>query len=75
MSKTKTTSVEEDVFYDFYCRSCDEEWTSNQVEHECQNCGSKSIVIEVKRPKVIRYTRRTLREPDYDWENEVKNAR
>lgn len=81
MSKTKTKTTDQDEFYDYYCRSCSEEWTSNQVEHKCQNCGSESIVIEVKVPKIVRYTRRSVvsveqqREPDFDWENEVRNAR
>jgi Zn finger protein HypA/HybF involved in hydrogenase expression len=71
MNKTKT----KEVLYDYYCRACEEEWTSNQVETHCQNCKRQTIVIEVKRPKVIRWTRKTTREPDYDWENEVRNAR
>ncbi len=73
-------------FYNYVCNSCDAKYTSNEHEAECFYCGSKTIMIQFKRPSVIRVKRKTEREeldealdamssPDFDWDYEINKSR
>ena len=73
-------------FYDYVCNSCDANYTSNEHETECFYCGNKTIVIQVKRPNIIRVRKKTARQqldealdamssPDFDWDYEINKSR
>lgn len=78
--------MNEETFYDYLCNSCDATYTSNEEETECFYCGQKTLVIQIKRPNIVRVRRKTqqqemnetldaMSEPDYDWEWEITRKR
>jgi len=84
MSQTKTKIMEN--FYDYHCNSCEATYTSNEEETECFYCGKPTLVIQVKRPNIVRVRKKTPREeldaaldsmsePDYDWDYEISKRR
>jgi len=80
MRRTKNNIMsKKEQFYDYVCNSCDANYTSNEHETECFYCGEKTIVIQVKRPSIIRVRKKTARQeldealdamssPDFDWD-------
>ncbi|BCU97771.1 MAG: hypothetical protein CM15mV19_0060 [uncultured marine virus] len=75
-----------EIFYDYLCNSCDANYTSNEEETECFYCGQKTLVIQVKRPNIVRVRKRTQQEkvdelldnfpePDYEWDNDLAKGK
>jgi len=78
--------MSKELFYDYHCSNCKATYISNEVETECHYCGSKSLVIEIQRPKIIRVRKKSerekldealdaMQEPDYEWMNDVSQKR
>tara|TARA_R100000742_G_C4279652_1_gene105028 strand:+ start:12053 stop:12319 length:267 start_codon:yes stop_codon:yes gene_type:complete len=79
---SKQTIMSEELFYDYYCSSCEANYTSNEVEDTCFYCNKQTLTIQVQRPKVVRARKITseerlkqahdnLAEPDFEWMNDV----
>ena len=75
-----------EIFYDYLCNSCDANYTSNEEETECFYCGQKTLVIQIKRPNIVRVRKKTqqqemnetldaMSEPDFDWEWEISRKK
>lgn len=78
--------MSEELFYDYHCGSCKAIYTSNEQEDKCFYCDSTNLNIKVQRPKIQRIRKRSeleilnetldsIAEPNWDWDNEVKNNR
>ena len=51
--------MSKEIFYDYLCNSCDASYTRNEEETECFYCGQKTLVIQIKRPNIVRVRRKT----------------
>ena len=78
--------MSEELFYDYHCGSCKATYTSNEPEEKCFYCNSTNLTIKVQRPKIQRIRKKSelellnetldkITEPNWDWDNEVKNNR
>ena len=78
--------MSKETFYDYLCNSCGATYTSNEEETECFYCGQKTLVIQIKRPNIVRVRKKTqqqemnetldaMSEPDYDWEWEISRKK
>ena len=78
--------MSKETFYDYLCNSCDASYTSNEEETECFYCGQKTLVIQIKRPNIVRVRKKTqqqemnetldaMSEPDFDWEWEISRKK
>jgi len=76
--------MNKETFYDYHCNSCDETYTSNELESKCFYCDANALEMEVKRPLVVRVRKKTanqelndaldaMQDPNYDWERAINN--
>tara|TARA_R100001509_G_scaffold134515_1_gene88097 strand:+ start:575 stop:787 length:213 start_codon:yes stop_codon:yes gene_type:complete len=70
--------MSEELFYDYHCGSCRATYMSNEQEDKCAYCGEPTLIIRVKRPKIVRIRKQPdviEVEPDYEWQNDVFKKR